>query len=256
MKWAFVVLFSAGPLLAQDFTGLEVDDDLNIGNDIFSDFNDDIQISQIHEDERLWHYGRYFSLLLGTGLTSFDGNRGLLYKHDPPGYGLGFYYFGSFQSSFGLGFQYSKHHFFIDQPVSSYAVNTLGFVDVSILRTYFGYRHYIDTTNLSTALTYSNPYFVGRMEYWYLTNEFIDQSQLPEDSGGGLGLSLGFGLEFPLRLKETYINLEFLVHSVNFHDKYTQDYAPVETNPDGYGFADLTGRAYTTSVNFVFNWGP
>ena len=258
MKRPLIValLLSRSFLFAQGFSVLEIDDDLSVDNDIFTDFNDDLRTSQIHEDERLWHYGRYFSFHLGTSLTSFDGNRGLLYKNDPPGYGLGFYYFSDFQSSFGLGFQYTKHHFFINQPVFAYAVDPLGFVDVSILRVYFSHRYYIDTTNLSTALTYSNPYFVGRMEYWYLTNKFVDQSRLLEDSGGGLGFSVGFGLEFPLKLKETYINLEFLVHSVNFHDKHTQDYAPIADNPNGYGFADLTGRAYSTSVNYVFNWGP
>ena len=71
-----------------------------------------------------------------------------------------------------------------------------------------------------------------------------------------MGASLGFGLEFPVKLRESYLNLEFLAHIVDFHDKYSQDYAPNPNNPNGYGFADLTGRAYTTSVNYVFNWGP
>ena len=234
----------------------DLDNDLDIGGDIFSDFNEELEMAQIQEDERLWRYGRFFSLYLGLGLTSFDGNRGLLYKHDPPGLAFGFYYFRDFQSAFGIGIQYTRHHFTIERPVFSYAQNPLGFVDVSALRFYLGYKYFIDTTNLSTAITYSNPYFAGRVEYWYLTNRFRDQRAIPDDTGGAVGISLGFGLEFPVKIKESYINLEFLAHTVNFHDKYTQDYAPVATNPDGYGFSDLSGRAYSTTVNYVVNWGP
>jgi hypothetical protein len=121
-----------------------------------------------------------------------------------------------------------------------------------MLRVFLGYRYYFDTTNLGTAITYSNPYLIGRLEYWYQTNKYIDQTELPHDSGGGLGFGMGFGLEFPIEVKETYLGLEFLVHSVNFPDKNTQKYAPV--NPGGYGFDNLGGNAYSTMVSYVFNW--
>ena len=142
---------------------MEFDDELDIGGDIFTDYNEDIKISQIHEDERLWHYGRFFSLYFGLGLTSFDGNRGLLYRSsDRPSYGFGLYYFKDFQSSYGMGLQYSDHHFFIDRPVRAYLADPLGYVDVSMLRMYVAHKYYIDTFNLTTALTYSNPYFVAK----------------------------------------------------------------------------------------------
>ena len=57
-------------------------------------------------------------------------------------------------------------------------------------------------------MTYSNPYFVTRAEYWQTTNKFIDRTDLPKDSGGGLGLGIGGGLEFPIRLKENYLNVD------------------------------------------------
>lgn len=250
------------PLLAplpspgQPMEGLEMDDDLDLGGDIFSDFNDDLVMTQIQEDERFWHYGRFFSMHLGLGVTTFDGNRGLLYKEDPPEFRLGFYYFSDFRTAYGIGIHYAEHYFTIERPVFAYAQDPLGRVDTSLLGAWFGYRHYIDTTNLGTALTYSNPHFTFRLEYWYLTNKFVDQSAFPDDTGGGLGFAAGFGLEFPVRIKESYLNLEFLTHMVNLHDKDTQDYSPVATNPGGYGFADLGGRAYSVSVNYVLNWGP
>ena len=33
-----------------------------------------------------------------------------------------------------------------------------------MLRVYFSYRYYIDTSELGTAITYSNPYFTGRIK--------------------------------------------------------------------------------------------
>lgn len=236
-----------------DIDGGIDDDDLRIGGDIFNDFNEDLESSQVMEDERFYRYGRFFSFQLGLGLTTFDGNRGDAYINDPPTFALGLNYFLDFQSSYGIGFELSKHHMFIDEPVNAYQ-SPVGLIDVSMLRVYFSYRYYIDTSNLGTAITYSNPYFIGRMEYWYVTNKFRQQSQAGDQSGGGLGFAGGFGLEFPVKLKESYINVEFLFHSVNFFDKYTQDYRPIPTNPSGFGYEDLTGNVWTTVVSYVFSW--
>ncbi|MFT6070821.1 MAG: hypothetical protein ACJAT2_000618 [Bacteriovoracaceae bacterium] len=228
------------------------EDDLQIGGDIFTDFNEDVEEAQVLEDERFFRYGRFFSFAISLGLTTFDGNRGTAYENDPPSYGLSVYYFSDFFNSFGMGFEYSKHHFFADQPTFGFTVNAPGLIEINILRVFFGYRYYIDTANLGTAITYSNPYFIGRIEYWYLTNKFIDQSALADDSGGGLGFGAGFGLEFPIKLKESYIGTEFLFHSVNLHDKFTQNYRPLSEGQ--FGFDDLTGNAYSLMISYTMGW--
>lgn len=38
------------------------DDDLNIGGDIFNDFNESLDEAQVVEDERFYRYGRFFFL--------------------------------------------------------------------------------------------------------------------------------------------------------------------------------------------------
>ncbi len=232
------------------------DDDLNVGGDIFTDFNEDIENTKLVEDERFYRYGRFFSFNLSLGLTSFDGNRGLAYENLPPTYGLSFTFFKDFQSAFGLGFETSRHSMFLKDAVIKFPETTLppGFVEINMLRVYFSYRYYVETANLGTAITYSNPYFIGRLEYWYTKNEFKDQKEVPNDSGGGLGAGLGFGLEFPIEIKESYIGLEFLFHSVAFFDKNTSDYAPNPPDSKGYGFDNLGGNAYSTMVSYVFNW--
>ena len=222
-----------------------------IGGDIFSDFNEELEAAAIVEEERFYRYARFFSFNMALGLTSFDGNRGKAYENNPPTYGVSVTFFSSFQTAYSLGLEYSKHHFFIDHPVHKYN-NNLGMVEVSMLRVFFAFRRYLDTSDLGTAITYANPYVVARPEYWYTTNKFIDQPSIPNNGGGGIGLGVGFGLEFPMKVKESYLGVEFLFHTVNFHDKYTQDYRP---RPDSsYGYEDLSGNAYSTMVSYIINW--
>lgn len=239
----------AGP----DSADIGIDeDDISLSGDIFTDFNEELDASKITEDERYYAYGRFFSFNIGLGLTNFTGNRGIAYENDPPSYGIGLHYFMDFHSAFGIGVEYSKHHFFIEQPVHAYNPDPPGLIEVGMLRTFFSYRYYVDTANLGTAITYSNPYLTSRLEYWYTTNKFVDQTDLPNKSGGGLGFGLGGGLEFPIAFRESYINIEFLYHTVNYFDKYTQDYRPVTGS--NYGYDDLTGDAYSTMIYFVLGW--
>ena len=172
------------PGSAQDFDPndpfADETEEINVGGDIFSDFNEDIEASRVMEAERFFRYGRFFSLQFSLGLTNFDGNRGIAYENTPPGYGLGVNYFSDFRNAYGLGFEFSRHHFFIDHPVNAHR-EPLGIVEAKMLRFYFNYRYYVDTTNLGTAITWSNPYFSGRLEYWYLTNKFRDQEGILAD---------------------------------------------------------------------------
>jgi hypothetical protein len=236
------------------------DDDLNVGGDIFSDFNEDVESTKLVEDERFYRYGRFFSFNASIGLTAFDGNRGIAYENQPPTFGMSFTFFKDFQSALTLGLEYSKHSMFLKDPVLGFPNAKTpdgkeaapGLVEVSMLRVFLGYRYYIETANLGTAITYSNPYLITRIEYWYQNNKYVDQTELPRDTGGGLGFGLGFGLEFPIEYKESYVGLEFLFHTVNFPDKNTEKYAPLHDK--GYGFANLGGNAYSTMVSYVFNW--
>ncbi len=258
MKFLFFLLIFMCPQtlwaqITEDGQLTVTEDDLNLGGDIFNDFNEDLENTQIMDDERFYRYGRFFTFNVSLGITDYSGNRGIAYENDHPTYGFSLYYFLDFQTSFGLGLAFSKHHMFIEEPTFKYS-EPLGVVDVSMLRTFFSYRYYIDTADLGTAITYSNPYFIARLEYWILTNSFISQSGMDNDVGGGIGIGVGFGLEFPIRLKESYIGLEFLYHNVNYHDRYTQDYAAPESNPNGPGHPDLTGASISSIVSYVFNW--
>lgn len=234
----------------------ELEDDTLMGGDIFSDFNEDLEAGQTLEDERYYRYGRFFSVNLGLGSTTFTGNRGAIYFDNPPTFHLSVNYFMDFQKLITLGVEYSKHTMILDTIVNGYqSQGPLGAVVTDMTRVFVGYKYYIDTTDLGTAITYSNPHFVGRVEYWYQTNDFIDQRSLPRQRGGGIGTGLGFGLEFPVELKESYIGVQGLYHVVNFFDKFTQDYRQVVDNPGStYGTDDLVGNVLSLVVTYNFTW--
>lgn len=240
----------------------EIEDDLNPGGDIFSDFNEDLEAAQVLEDERFYRYGRFFSVNLGVGYTTFTGNRGVAYSDNPPTFHLSMSYFLDFQSSIILGLEYSRHTMVINNAVNGFPdLDPLGAVVTAMTRAFVGYKYYLDTTDLGTAVTYSNPHFIGRLEYWYQTNDFIDQESVGKQRLGGLGSGVGFGLEFPVVLKQSYVGVEFLYHVVNFEDKFTQDFRGIEDNPDTttvdettQGFEDLTGNVITIMVTYNFTW--
>jgi hypothetical protein len=251
-------LFSAQLSLAQssDQVMQELDDDTTLsGGDIFSDFNEDLESSQVLEDERFYRYGRFFSVNLGGGITTFTGNRGRAYDDNPPTFHLSVNYFLDFQKAILLGVEYSKHTMILDTVVNGYPEqDKIGAVVTDMTRLFTGFKYFLDTTDLGTAITYSNPYIIGRLEYWYQTNNFIDQENFEIQKGGGIGTGLGFGFEFPIELKASYLDIEFLYHVVNFFDKYTQDYRQSSEPGSTYGYSDLTGNALSVMVTYNFTW--
>ncbi len=234
----------------------EVEDDLTPGADIFSDFNEDLESAQVLEDERFYRYARFFSVNLGGGFTTFTGNRGTAYDDNHPTFHLSMNYFLDFQSAIILGLEYSKHTMILDTVVNGYKdQGILGAVVTDFTRVFVGYKYYVDTTDLGTAITYSNPHLIGRLEYWYQTSKFIDLQGLPKDSGGGIGTGIGLGLDFPVEIKKSYIGIEALYHVVNFYDKFTQDFRQIPGNAKStYGYEDLTGNVMTLIISYNFTW--
>jgi hypothetical protein len=253
-----LILFTSWSTFGQsnDQIMQELEDDLTPGSDIFSDFNEDLESAQVLEDERFYRYGRFFSVNIGGGFTTFTGNRGKAYDDNHPTFHLSNTYFLDFQKAILLGLEYSKHTMILDTVVNGYPTQgPLGAVVTDFTRVFVGYKYYIDTTDLGTAVTYSNPHFIGRLEYWYQTTTFLDKPSLPNDKGGGLGSGLGFGLEFPIELRQSYVSVEALYHVVNFYDKYTQDYRqkPGDTNST-YGYEDLAGNVISLVFTYNFTW--
>ena len=246
---------------SQDASDIFAEDDLNIGSDIFQDFNEDLEAAKVIEDERFYKYSRYFGVNIGLGFTTFTDNRGLAYEDNHPSFSFSYQFFMDFQNAFVLGIEFSSHTMILDSFTIGSESEQIGLVQTEMLRPFIGFRYYLDTTDLGTALTYSNPYFVGRVEYWYQTNEFKENPSIDNQAGGGIGVGVGGGLEFPIEIKSTYLNVEFLYHRVAFFDKFTQDYRqipPGEEGPDQQpstnGFTDLRGDVITIMINYNISW--
>ena len=259
MKYLILFLLLSSNLFAQQ--GIDFGDDVTTGGDIFSDFNEDLEASQVMEDERFYRYSRFFGVNIGVGVTTFTGNRGKFFQDQSPSYAITLMYFLNFQNVFIMGFEYSKHFTVIDTFLNASQNERLGLVEQSMLRPFFGFRHYLDTSDLGTAITYSNPYFVGRVEYWYQTTTFEDRVNRDDEKGGGVGTGLGFGLEFPIEIKKSYFNVEFMYHIVAFDDKFTQDYAAVPNPSDpelatdpGKGVDNLAGDVLTFFASYNLSW--
>ncbi len=247
-------------------SGFDEDEDLNVGGDIFQDFNEDLEAAQVMEDERFYRYARFFGVNLGLGLTTFTGNRGLAYEDNHPTFAFSLQYFINFQNAVVMGIEYSKHTMFIDTYVNGSDSQILGAIETSMLRPFIGFRYYLDTSDLGTAITYSNPYFVGRFEYWYQTNVFAERQNISDQTGGALGFGVGAGLEFPIEIKKKYFNVELLYHRASFFDRATQDYRQITEYTDlgeddagnklesEYGYDDLTGDVITLIFNYNISW--
>ena len=103
MKFLFLplILLSFQAFAQNPLQGFDDQDDLNVGGDIFSDFNEDLEASQVMEDERFYRYGRFFGVNLGLGLTTFTGNRGAAYRDNHPSFAFSYQYFLNFQNCLG-----------------------------------------------------------------------------------------------------------------------------------------------------------
>lgn len=198
-------------------------------------------------DERFFRYSRFFNFEISMGFTAFDGNRGSAYDNQNPSFGASVHYFMESNLTMGVGAAFSKHAMLIEEPTRGYPQEGgVGLIDVELYRFHYTIRFYIDTTNLGTAITFANPYLVGRIEYWYESNIFRDQPNIDPQKGGGLGFSGGLGLEFPIEFKEYYLGIEFLAHSLNLPDEYTQKLEPLYSN--------LAGYAYSLMFSFTQTW--
>lgn len=242
--------------LAQfDSVSSSFDDDLSSSTDIFTNFDDDLGTREEQEDERFYRYGRFVSASFGFGITSFTGNRGKAYHDKNPTIAFGLIYFSDFQNAFNIGIEYSRHVMYLDNPTLGSGLESYGAIDITYLRPYFAYRYYVDTSDLSSLLTYANPYFIGRIEYWYQNRKFKEYNG-NTDTAGSIGGALGLGVEIPIDLKKNYISLQFLVHQVTLPDTDTEEYEVSNscTDADCYGYSDMKGMGYSLVTSYLFSW--
>jgi hypothetical protein len=116
---------------------------------------------------------------------------------------------------------------------------------VNILRVGLDVKYYFETKNLSSTISFANPFILlgagafSKNQYYYTT-------QLT-DTDTAVGISLGAGLEFAIKPRKTYFQIEGKIHFVPYKDTGSTLFTNV-------GLPNLTGNFYTVSTNVLFTW--
>ena len=110
----------------------------------------------------------------------------------------------------------------------------MGHVDVeALIHVGIDVKYYFDTKNLSSAISFANPYLLaGFGAYSQTISSFTASTTQPADTSIGMGI--GGGLEFALSPKKAYLEIEGRYHIVTFQDTFTQNFS-------SEGIPDLTG---------------
>jgi opacity protein-like surface antigen len=202
----------------------------------YGQFNN--QEAEEEADTLFFQYGRFFGIGFGVGTNQALGNRGQLWSGGFPFIELKLHYWFDFNFALALDV-FSVSHFYEDPEAS------IGRQDVSLVQLGLNLRYYFETKNLSSTISFANPYVMASVGS-YTKTETSTQVAVPDDDSS-IGFSVGAGLEFALSPKKTYLQFEGRMHLATFKDTYTERFA-------ADGLDDLTGPFLTLAAQIMFTW--
>ncbi len=209
----------------------------------FGEFNDQDEA----EDTKFFQYGRFFGVSLGLGYEGALGNRGALYTGGVPAFQLRVHYWFDFNFALTLGIFSVKHSYTGSTTGGGGGTNTQK-NDVNIFALGSELRYYFDTKDSTAPVTFAGPFLmVGVGSYSKSENDVLAPGEPTKDSA--LGLSFGAGLEFPLKPRKCYLNLEGTFHAVSFNT----DGLPVTTNT-GKIVKDSNGMFFSVMSSILFTY--
>lgn len=199
----------------------------------YGDFNADEEEAQ---DALFFQHGRFFGIGLGTGTSGVTGNRGLLWEGGFPMLDFKLYYWFDLQYALEIGF-FSASHF--------YDANN-DHVDVNLINVGLNVKYYIDTKNLSAAISFANPYLSLGAGILYKTENSKRTGVSDPDSA--FNMNIGGGFEFPVKHRRVYLTLDGKLRYANFKDSFSDAFVRER------GISDLQGYFYTFIGSIVFTW--
>lgn len=217
----------------------EADDFVDTPYTAYGSFNEEEEEAA---DTKFFQFGRFFGVSVGAGFEGATGNRGVLWQGGFPAANLKFHYWFDFNFALDLGVLWVNHMYEAQVPEVR--------ANVSMLQLGTSLKYYIDTTNLSAAITFANPYILAGIGS-YTKTDFDPQRDTAPDRDTKFGLNLGAGLEFPIVPKKSYFTFEGRFHSVNFADSTDGTYSGASSVPR---LPDLTGYFYTVVGSVLFTW--
>jgi hypothetical protein len=189
-------------------------------------------------DTRFFQYGRFFGVSVGVGAESISGNRGLLWQGGWPLLDFKVHYWFDFNVALDLGV-FTAPHFYDIASDSEH-------VDVSMVHLGVDVKYYFDTKNLSAAISFANPYVVLGFGSYSKTEVSTLEETTEQDTA--VGLNAGAGLEFAIRHRKVYFQIEGKAHFATFKDTFTTEFR------NSAGLDDLQGNFFTVTAALMFTW--
>jgi hypothetical protein len=245
LGWALILLALSQSAFAAD--GQKKDRSLPPEEDDFAktpftdygSFNED---AEEDAETRFMQYGRLFGVSVGVGNEGVTGNRGQLWRGGFPLLELKMHYWFDFNLAVALVFASGKHNY--DAPSTSVTGST---VNVSTTRIGVDLKYYFDVKNLSAPISFCNPYILGGAGSFSKSQTNSDDTTL-NDTDSALYLTGGAGLEFAVKPRKTYFQLEGRILSATFKDTNSTYQSSTTT------LSDLGGLFYSVSGTFLFTW--
>jgi hypothetical protein len=210
----------------------------------FGEFSDDEE----DEDTKFFQYGRFFGVSLGLGYEGAMGNRGALFTGGLPAFSLRVHYWFDFNFALTLGIYSAKHQYTGARDEANSGEDVTTKHDWNLFAYGAELRYYVDTRDATAPVTFAGPFLqVGVGNYSKSENDVSDPSTLAKDNA--LGLSFGGGLEFPLKPRKSYLNLEVKFISVSFNDTGV----PVTVGSSGKE-VDTSGLLFTLMASVLFTY--
>ena len=204
------------------------------------------EFGSFHQDEEeiavtsFLKYGRFYGISLGLGFEYVDGNRGALWQGGFPMFDFKLHYWFDFNIGMDINLYTSQQYY-------NTAVESYGHVDVNMMRIGLDFKYYINVHDLSSAITFANPYlFLGVGSFTKTENSTGDGTQLTDTS---IAASWGGGFEFAIQPRTLYFILEGRMTTVTFQDTYTTIYQGQVPN-----LPSLTGFFYNASWSLLLTW--
>ena len=206
----------------------------------FTEYGEFNQDKDEEAEARFFQHGRFFGVSVGLGMETLDGNRGILWQGGFPTFELKLHYWFDFHAAMDLGFYTAPHHF-------KTTAEGLGATDANMTFVGVNLKYYFDTKDLSAPVSFASPYVILGAGSFTKTESSLLQGESQPDTS--IGLSVGAGLEFPIKHRSMYFALEGKAHLLNFKDTYTDTHLGKIPNLE-----NLSGRFYTVIGSLLFTW--
>jgi hypothetical protein len=205
----------------------------------YGEFNEDAEEAL---DTLFFQHGRFFGVGLASGVSGVTGNRGLLWQGGFPLIDFRLHYWFDFNFAMDFGFMSASHFYEFNR-----SANQSDLVNVNLINVGVNVKYYIDTKNLSSAISFANPFVSLGFGILYKTENSQSLGAAGSDPDSAFNLAAGVGLEFPIKYRKIYFALEAKLKNANFNDTFSTAF-------QNSGIQDLQGYFYTLTGSFIFTW--